>query len=131
MAADVRAVPRQAGTNCIKICLPGKLILSKRKGLWEVLFFRTYYQRINFPGRPIFIQLPPDRGGVRGRRARGGQVQGVAQDLQVAAAQGPRRPHRHGVRPAVRVLPGEVSGSNRFSFTQCSRGNRQYLFDTE
>ena len=28
----------QPGTNCIKICLPGKLILSKRKGLWEVLF---------------------------------------------------------------------------------------------
>ena len=26
------------GTNCIKIGLPGKLILSKRKGLWEVLF---------------------------------------------------------------------------------------------
>ena len=27
-----------AGTNCIKIGLPGKLILSKRKGLREVLF---------------------------------------------------------------------------------------------
>ena len=27
-----------AGTNCIKIGLPGKLILSKRKGLWEFLF---------------------------------------------------------------------------------------------
>ena len=26
------------GTNCIKIGLPGKLILSKRKGLWEVIF---------------------------------------------------------------------------------------------
>ena len=26
------------GGNCIKIGLPGKLILSKRKGLWEVLF---------------------------------------------------------------------------------------------
>ena len=26
------------GTNCIKIGLPGKLILSKRKGLREVLF---------------------------------------------------------------------------------------------
>ena len=25
------------GTNCIKIGLPGKLILSKRKGLLEVL----------------------------------------------------------------------------------------------
>ena len=29
---------RRAGTNCIKIGLPGKLILSKRKGLWELLF---------------------------------------------------------------------------------------------
>ena len=27
-----------AGMNCIKIGLPGKLILSKRKGLLEVLF---------------------------------------------------------------------------------------------
>ena len=26
------------GTNCIKIGLPGKLILSKRKGLREVIF---------------------------------------------------------------------------------------------
>ena len=34
--ADVDGV--RAGGNCIKIGLPGKLILSKRKGLWEVLF---------------------------------------------------------------------------------------------
>ena len=27
-----------AGTNCIKIGLPGKLILSERKGLREVIF---------------------------------------------------------------------------------------------
>ena len=27
-----------AGSNCIKIGLPGKLILSKRKGFREVLF---------------------------------------------------------------------------------------------
>ena len=33
--AEAEAV---AGTNCIKIGLPGKLILSKRKGLWEVVF---------------------------------------------------------------------------------------------
>ena len=26
------------GANCIKIGLPGKLILRKRKGLWEVTF---------------------------------------------------------------------------------------------
>ena len=31
-------VATATGTNCIKIGLPGKLILSKRKGLWEVLF---------------------------------------------------------------------------------------------
>ena len=29
-----------SGTNCIKIGLPGKLILSKRKGLLEVQFSR-------------------------------------------------------------------------------------------
>ena len=28
----------KAGSNCIKISLWGKLILSERKGLWEVLF---------------------------------------------------------------------------------------------
>ena len=31
-----------------------------------------------------------DRGGIRGRRSRGGQVQGLPQDLQAAPAQGPR-----------------------------------------
>ena len=41
---DERVLPFQVGkrvcpgTNCIKIGLPGKLILSKRKGLREVLF---------------------------------------------------------------------------------------------
>ena len=48
------------GMNCIKIGLPGKLILSKRKGILEVLFSRKSSPRIDFPGRPIFIQLPPD-----------------------------------------------------------------------
>ena len=33
-----QALQEGPGTNCIKIGLPGKLILSKRKGLWEVLF---------------------------------------------------------------------------------------------
>ena len=33
-----RARPGEPGMNCIKIGLPGKLILSKRKGLLEVLF---------------------------------------------------------------------------------------------
>ena len=54
-----RTIANISGTNCIKIGLPGKLILSKRKGLGEVLFSCEYYLIINFPGRPIFIQLPP------------------------------------------------------------------------
>ena len=33
-----QGAPRAQGTNCIKIGLPGKLVLSKRKGLQEVLF---------------------------------------------------------------------------------------------
>ena len=32
------AAPRRPGTNCIKIGLAGELTISKRKGLWEVLF---------------------------------------------------------------------------------------------
>ena len=32
------AKDKSTGMNCIKIGLPGKLILSKRKGLREVLF---------------------------------------------------------------------------------------------
>ena len=36
LAASLAA--KYPGTNCIKIGLPGKLILSKRKGLREVLF---------------------------------------------------------------------------------------------
>ena len=68
------------GTNCIKIGLPGKLILSMIKVCQEVLFSL----RIDFPGRLIFIQLPPEyrrgrsqveeilgRGGRRIRRGRG------------------------------------------------------------
>ena len=60
---DVQELPARRGRpgmNCIKIGLPGKLILSKRKGLREVLFCWKYSLRIDFPGRPIFIQLPPD-----------------------------------------------------------------------
>ena len=41
------------GGNCIKIGLPGKLILSRRKGLREVIFSWKYNLRIDFPGRPI------------------------------------------------------------------------------
>ena len=36
VAADLEVV--LPGGNCIKIGLPGKLILSKRKGLWEITF---------------------------------------------------------------------------------------------
>ena len=48
-----------AGTNCIKIGLPGKFILSDY--LQENRTFRRPFPllRISFPGRPIFIQLPP------------------------------------------------------------------------
>ena len=35
----VGADPGEPGGNCIKIGLPGKLILSKGKGLREVLFY--------------------------------------------------------------------------------------------
>ena len=68
-----------AGMNCIKIGLPGQLIFSKRKGLLEGLFSWKYYLRIAFPGRPIYIQLPPVvqvRGGVGGGRVRlSGKIQ--------------------------------------------------------
>ena len=53
-------LPRlRPGTNCIKIGLPGKLILIKRNGLREVLFCWQLSLRIYFPERPIFIQLHP------------------------------------------------------------------------
>ena len=37
-AEDARRRRRTPGTKCIKIGLPGKLILSKRKGLREIIF---------------------------------------------------------------------------------------------
>ena len=63
-------LPRQAGMNCIKIGLPGKLILRKRKGLREVIFSSP---RIDFPGRPFLIQFPP---GGRAARALAGHGHG-------------------------------------------------------
>ena len=38
MGLLLRPDDEDPGTNCMKIGLPGKLILSERKGLWEVLF---------------------------------------------------------------------------------------------
>ena len=47
------------GTNCIKIALPGKSILGDY--FQENMTSRRPFLllRISFPGRPIFIQLPP------------------------------------------------------------------------
>ena len=48
------------GMNCIKIGLPGKLILGEY--FQENMTYRRPFLllRISFPERPIFIQLPPD-----------------------------------------------------------------------
>ena len=57
---DRGADPNNSGTNCIKIGLPGKSILGdyfQKNMTSQRLFFLL---RICFPGRPIFIQLPPD-----------------------------------------------------------------------
>ena len=59
------------GMNCIKIGLPGKLILSKRKGLWESPILLKIVSENRFSGRTYFIQLVPGRGR-RGRRGRTG-----------------------------------------------------------
>ena len=50
----------RSGGNCIKIGLPGKSIL--RDYFQENGTSRRHFLllRISFPGRPIFIQLPPD-----------------------------------------------------------------------
>ena len=54
---------RGAGTNCIKIGLPGKSIL--RDYFQENMTSRRPFLllRLNFPGIPIFNQLPPDQTG--------------------------------------------------------------------
>ena len=51
--------PQRIGTNCIKISLPGKSILGDY--FQENMTSRGPFLllRISFPGRPIFIQLPP------------------------------------------------------------------------
>ena len=43
-----------SGVNCIKIGLPGKLILSKRKGLLEVKYLYSLYSLENSLGESIF-----------------------------------------------------------------------------
>ena len=47
------------GTNCIKIRLPGKSILGDYFQENRTSRRPFLLLRINFPGRPIFIQLPP------------------------------------------------------------------------
>ena len=49
----------QPGTNCTKIGLPGKLILGNyfQENMTSQRPFLLL--KISFPGRPIFIQLPP------------------------------------------------------------------------
>ena len=59
------------GMNCIKIGLPGKSILRTQENRTSRRPF--FFLRISFPGRPIFIQLPPGRG----EGAAEGHVQGV------------------------------------------------------
>ena len=57
---EVRLEPGpEPGGNCIKTGLPGKLIL--RDYFQENMTSRRPFLllRISFPGRPIFIQLPP------------------------------------------------------------------------
>ena len=56
------------GGNCIKISLPGKLILGdyfQENGTSRRPFLLL---RISFPGRPIFFQLPPGPGPRRKRK---------------------------------------------------------------
>ena len=55
-----KGVEELAGMNCLKIVLPGKSILGdyfQENGTSRIPFLLL---RISFPGRPIFIQLPPD-----------------------------------------------------------------------
>ena len=48
------------------------------------------------------------RGAFWGRLSRGRKVQRIHQNLQTAPTQRPGRPHRHGMRPSIRILPGRV-----------------------
>ena len=59
----VHSAADAAVANCIKICLPGKLIL--RDYSQENMTSRRPFLllRINFPGRLIFIQFVPVAGG--------------------------------------------------------------------
>ena len=55
-------VEEVSGGNCIKIALPGKLILGYYYMYQENRTSRRPFLllRISFPGRPIFIQFIPD-----------------------------------------------------------------------
>ena len=48
---------RTTGMNCIKIGLPGKLILSKRKGLLEVIFLMPILSENRFSGKTYFYTI--------------------------------------------------------------------------
>ena len=50
---------RRTGTNCIKVGLPGKRILSKRKGLRKSPILLITVSENRFSGKTYFIQLPP------------------------------------------------------------------------
>ena len=51
------------GMNCIKIGLPGKSVLGDYFQENRTSRRPFLLLRISFPGRPIFIQLPPDNDG--------------------------------------------------------------------
>ena len=55
------AEARRQGTNCIKIGLPGKSILGDYYQEYRTSRKPFLLLRISFPGRPIFIQFPPER----------------------------------------------------------------------
>ena len=57
---EAAAADAASGTNCIKIGLPGKSILRDYSQENETSRRPVLLLRISFPGRPIFIQLPPE-----------------------------------------------------------------------
>ena len=86
--------------DCIKIGLPGKLILG---GYFpeNVTSRRPFLLlRISFPGRPVFIQLPPAAHRRRLRRLRAPADRGGRQGVR-----GPQRAQGHG-RECTQIYEG-------------------------